>query len=161
MKEPALTGATRLVVDTPAALQAHVGKPLGASAWRAIDQKTIDLFAAATGDHQWIHTDVERARREAPGGKTIAHGYLLLALLPSLMSEVVRFEKFSRSLNYGLNKVRFTAPVAAGARVRLGVTLQSVEPVAGGFRFVWAMTLELEGSERPAMVAEAVTVLYE
>jgi acyl dehydratase len=126
-----------------------------------IDQKTIDLFAAATDDHQWIHTDVDRARREAPGGKTIAHGYLLLSLVPSLMSEVVRIERFSRSLNYGLNKVRFTAAVAAGSRVRLGVTLQAVEPLAGGFRFVWTTTLELEGSDRPAMIAEAVTVLYE
>lgn len=150
-----------LVVETLAALLAHAGKPVGVSAWRTIDQKTIDAFAAATDDHQWIHTDVARARREAPGGKTIAHGYLLLSLVPTLMAEVVRVEKFSRSLNYGVNKVRFTAPVACGARVRLSVMLQAAEPVAGGFRFVWANTLELEGSARPAMVAETVTLLYD
>ncbi|MFN3655890.1 MAG: MaoC family dehydratase [Pseudolabrys sp.] len=150
-----------LVLESAAALQSHAGTLIGVSGWRAIDQKTIDLFAEATGDHQWIHTDVTRAARELPGGKTIAHGYLLLALVPSLFAEVLRVEKFSRSLNYGLNKVRFTAPVPRGARVRLALKLAAAEPVEGGIRFVWDNTLELEGSGRPAMVAQSITLLYD
>lgn len=149
-----------LVVDTPAALAAHVGKTIGVSAWRTVDQKTIDLFADATRDHQWIHVDVERARRETPGGTTIAHGYLLLSLVPSFFAELLRVESFVRSLNYGLNKVRFTAPVPAGARVRLKLILQAAEPVNGAMRFTWSNVLELEGSERPAMIAETITQLY-
>lgn len=149
-----------LVVDTPAALAAHVGKTIGVSAWRTVDQKTIDLFADATRDHQWIHVDVERARRETPGGTTIAHGYLLLSLVPSFFAELLRVESFVRSLNYGLNKVRFTAPVPAGARVRLKLILQAAESVNGAMRFTWSNVLELEGSERPAMIAETITQLY-
>lgn len=149
-----------LVVDTPAALAAHVGKTVGVSAWRTVDQKTIDLFADATRDHQWIHVDVERARRETPGGTTIAHGYLLLSLVPSFFAELLRVESFVRSLNYGLNKVRFTAPVPAGARVRLKLILQAAESVNGAMRFTWSNVLELEGSERPAMIAETITQLY-
>lgn len=149
-----------LVVDTPAALAAHVGKTIGVSAWRSVDQKTIALFADATRDHQWIHVDVERARRETPGGTTIAHGYLLLSLVPSFFAELLRVESFVRSLNYGLNKVRFTAPVPAGARVRLKLILQAAESVNGAMRFTWSNVLELEGSERPAMIAETITQLY-
>lgn len=149
-----------LVVENPAALAGFVSKRIGISAWRLIDQKTIALFAAATGDHQWIHTDVERVRREAPGGRTIAHGFLLVSLIPSMTAEILRIETCSRSINYGLNRVRFTAPMPSGARICLILTLVKAEPVTGGFRFVWDNVLALENSDRPAMVAETITVLY-
>jgi acyl dehydratase len=150
-----------LIVETPAAMESYVGKSLGVSEWLVIDQKMIDGFADATGDHQWIHVDVERAREELPGGKTLAHGYLLLSLLPRLMSEIVRIEKRTRALNYGSNKVRYILPVPAGARVRLGVTLQAVDATAGGRRFTFSTALEMEGAEKPAMIAEVVTVSYD
>jgi acyl dehydratase len=150
-----------LTIETPAAMQAYVGTCLGVSGWVLIDQKTIDLFAEATGDHQWIHVDVERASREMPGGKTIAHGYLLVSLLPRLMAEIFDIEKRSRSLNYGSNKVRFVAPVPSGSRVRLSTTLKAVEEIAGGRRLIFANSLEIEGNERPAMVAEIISVLYD
>jgi acyl dehydratase len=150
-----------LIVETPAAMESYVGKSLGVSEWLVIDQKMIDGFADATGDHQWIHVDVERARKELTGGKTLAHGYLLLSLLPRMMSEIVRIEKRTRALNYGSNKVRYILPVPAGARVRLGVTLQAVDTMAGGRRFTFSTALEMEGAEKPAMIAEVVTVSYD
>lgn len=150
-----------LIVETPAAMESYVGKSIGFSEWLVIDQKMIDGFADATGDHKWIHFDVERARKEMPGGKTLAHGYLLLSLLPRLMPEIVRIEKRSRSLNYGSNKVRYILPVPAGARVRLSVTLQAVDAMAGGQRFTFSTALEMEGADKPAMVAEVVTVSYD
>lgn len=150
-----------LIVETTAAMRSHVGKKLGVSEWVLIDQKMVDQFAQTTGDHQWIHVDVERARREMPDGKTLAHGYLLVSLLPRLMAEIFKIEKRSRSLNYGSNKVRFIAPVQTGARVRLNATLQAFDDVAGGARFTYANTLELEGAAKPAMVAETVSIVYD
>jgi acyl dehydratase len=121
----------------------------------------IDKFAEATGDHQWIHVDVERAKAEMPGGKTIAHGYLTLSLLPRLAPTLLRVEKRRRGLNYGSNRVRFTAPVPAGARVRLRQKLVKVEPVEdNGVRVTSEMTMEVEGSARPAMVAETLGIVY-
>jgi acyl dehydratase len=121
----------------------------------------IDKFADATGDHQWIHVDVERAKKEMPGGKTIAHGYLTLSLLPRLAPTLMKIEKRRRGLNYGSNRVRFTAPVPAGARVRLRQKLVKVEPVEdSGFRITSEMTMEVEGNSRPAMVAETLGIVY-
>jgi acyl dehydratase len=121
----------------------------------------IDKFADATGDHQWIHVDVERAKKEMPGGKTIAHGYLTLSLLPQLAPTLMKIEKRRRGLNYGSNRVRFTAPVPAGARVRLRQKLLKVEPVEdNGFRITSEMTMEVEGNSRPAMVAETLGIVY-
>jgi acyl dehydratase len=121
----------------------------------------IDKFADATGDHQWIHVDVERAKKEMPGGKTIAHGYLTLSLLPRLAPTLMKIEKRRRGLNYGSNRVRFTAPVPAGARVRLRQKLVKVEPVEdNGFRITSEMTMEVEGNARPAMVAETLGIVY-
>jgi acyl dehydratase len=121
----------------------------------------IDKFADATGDHQWIHVDVERAKKEMPGGKTIAHGYLTLSLLPRLAPTLMKIEKRRRGLNYGSNRVRFTAPVPAGARVRLRQKLLKVEPVEdNGFRITSEMTMEVEGNSRPAMVAETLGIVY-
>src|SRR5712692_4611514 len=108
-----------LKVETPKDLLGLVGRELGPSEWITVDQAMIDKFADATGDHQWIHEDVERAKREMPGGKTIAHGYLTLSLVPRLASTLVKVSQVSRGLNYGSNKVRFTNAVPAGSRIRL------------------------------------------
>jgi acyl dehydratase len=150
-----------LNVEKPQDLLQHVGKELGPSEWLTVTQEMIDKFAEATGDHQWIHVDVERAKKEMPGGKTIAHGYLTLSLLPRLAPTLMSVEKRKRGLNYGSNRVRFTAPVPAGGRVRLRQKLVKVEPVEdNGFRVTSEMTMEVEGNPRPAMVAETLGIVY-
>ena len=150
-----------LEVEKPQDLLQHVGKELGPSEWLTVTQEMIDKFADATGDHQWIHVDVERAKKEMPGGKTIAHGYLTLSLLPRLAPTLMKVEQRRRGLNYGSNRVRFTAPVPAGARVRLRQKLVKVEPVEdNGFRVTSEMTMEVEGNSRPAMVAETLGIIY-
>ena len=150
-----------LKVEKPSDLLQHVGETLGPSEWLTVTQEMIDKFADATGDHQWIHVDVERAKKEMPGGKTIAHGYLTLSLLPRLAPTLMKVEKRRRGLNYGSNRVRFTAPVPAGARIRLKQKLVKVEPVEdNGFRITSEMTMEVEGNTRPAMVAETLSIVY-
>ena len=150
-----------LKVEKPQDLLQHVGQELGPSEWLTVTQEMIDKFADATGDHQWIHVDVERAKKELPGGKTIAHGYLTLSLLPQLAPTLMKIEKRRRGLNYGSNRVRFTAPVPAGARVRLRQKLVKIEPVEdNGFRITSEMTMEVEGNTRPAMVAETLGIVY-
>jgi len=150
-----------LEVEKPQDLLQHVGEQLGPSEWLTVTQEMIDKFADATGDHQWIHVDVERAKKEMPGGKTIAHGYLTLSLLPRLAPTLMKVEKRRRGVNYGSNRVRFTAPVPAGARVRLRQKLVKVEPVEdNGFRVTSEMTMEVEGNTRPAMVAETLGIIY-
>ena len=150
-----------LKVEKPQDLLQHVGEQLGPSEWLTVTQEMIDKFADATGDHQWIHVDVERAKKELPGGKTIAHGYLTLSLLPQLAPTLMKVEKRRRGVNYGSNRVRFTAPVPAGARVRLRQKLLKVEPVDdNGFRVTSEMTMEVEGNTRPAMVAETLGIIY-
>jgi acyl dehydratase len=150
-----------LKVETPKDLLALVGKTLGPSPWITVDQSMIDTFADATGDHQWIHVDVERAKREMPGGKTIAHGYLTLSLVPRLAATLLQVTTRSRGLNYGSNKVRFTNAVPAGARVRLRQRIVNAEEVAGhGVRLTSEMTVEIDGQERPALVAEILSISY-
>ena len=150
-----------LKVEKPQDLLQHVGQELGPSEWLTVTQEMIDKFADATGDHQWIHVDVERAKKELPGGKTIAHGYLTLSLLPRLAPTLMKVAKRRRGVNYGSNRVRFTAPVPAGARVRLRQKLVKVEPVEdNGFRVTSEMTMEVEGNTRPAMVAETLGIIY-
>jgi acyl dehydratase len=151
-----------LTVEKPTELAQHIGKELGPSDWMTVDQTIIDRFAEATGDHQWIHVDVERAKREMPGGKTIAHGYLTLALVPRMAQALVKVTGRKRGLNYGSNKVRFTNAVPAGARIRLrSFKLKSVEPMDGnGVRVISEATVEVEGQERPALVAEIISVQY-
>ena len=151
-----------LTVEKPAELAQHVGRELGPSEWMTVDQAVIDKFAAATGDHQWIHVDVERAKKEMPGGKTIAHGYLTLSLVPRMAQTLVKVTGRKRGLNYGSNKVRFTSAVPAGARIRLrSYKLKSVEPMDGnGFRVTSEATVEVEGQERPALVAEIIGIQY-
>jgi acyl dehydratase len=121
----------------------------------------IDRFAEATGDHQWIHVDVERARREMPGGKTIAHGYLTLSLLPRLSQSIFRIAKRSRGINYGSNKVRFLNPVTSGSRVRLVQVLRAAEPVEGGQRLIFEAKVEIEGETRAALIAETIALVYD
>ncbi|HUN44260.1 MAG TPA: MaoC family dehydratase [Acetobacteraceae bacterium] len=149
-----------LHVEKPADMKAYVGKHLGTSDWVTIDQAMIDKFADATGDHQWIHVDVERAKREMPGGKTIAHGFLTLSLLAGLAHQIYEIRQRSRGINYGSNRVRFTAPVPVGSRVRLSQTLKNVEDIDGGVRMTFESTMEIDGSTRPALVAETLNLAY-
>ena len=140
---------------------AEVGKEIGVSDWVLVDQDRINKFADATGDHQWIHIDVERAKKEMPGGKTIAHGYLTLSLVPMLTASISGVKKVSRGINYGSNKIRFTGMVPARSRHRARQKLVAADPVQGnGIRFTNEITIEIEGSERPACVAEVMSILY-
>ncbi|HWK28818.1 MAG TPA: MaoC family dehydratase [Solirubrobacter sp.] len=140
-------------------LKAAVGEPLGASDWHELTQRDVDTFADVTGDHQWIHVDVERAK-ETPFGGTIAHGYLTLSLGPALNNQVVELAGFAFALNYGLNKVRFPAPVPIPSRVRAVPVLKEVTDVPGGAQAVFEVTFEREGSEKPVCVAETVVRVY-
>lgn len=137
-----------------------VGQETGVSEWVLIDQERVNKFADATGDHQWIHIDVERAKKEMPGGKTIAHGYLTLSLIPMLGAQTLRITGVSRGINYGSNKVRFTNMVTVGSRVRGRQKLVSVEPKAGGLQMINEFTIEIEGQERPACIAETMSLIY-
>ncbi|WP_030388733.1 MaoC family dehydratase [Streptomyces sp. NRRL S-241] len=140
-------------------LHAGVGESLGPSAWLEVDQKRIDLFADATGDHQWIHVDPERAAG-GPFGSTIAHGYLTLSLLPSLVPQVMRVEGMRMGLNYGTNKVRFPAPVPVGSRLRATAVITEVAEAGGGVQVTATVTVEREGGDKPVCVAESVSRYY-
>ena len=134
------------------------GQELGTSDWVEIDQQRVDTFADATGDHQWIHVDVERAK-EGPFGGTIAHGYLTLSLVPWLGSKVFSFDTPGAKLNYGVNKVRFPNPVLVGSRIRATVTLGEVTDIPAGKQATVRYTVEIEGADKPACVAESVVLL--
>ena len=136
------------------------GQEIGVSDWVEVDQDRINKFADATGDHQWIHIDVERAKREMPTGGTIAHGYLTLSLIPMLSSQIMRIDGVSRGINYGSNKVRFTNMVPTGARVRARQKLLSAEPKGGGMQLTNEVAIEIEGQDRPACVAETISLVY-
>jgi acyl dehydratase len=137
-----------------------VGQEVAVSDWLTITQEQVNLFADATGDHQWIHVDVEKAKA-GPFGAPIAHGFLTLSLLPKIFETALRVESTRMGVNYGLNKVRFTAPVPVGGRVRGRLVLLSCEPIEGnGMQMTWKVTVELEGSDRPACVAESITRRY-
>jgi acyl dehydratase len=146
--------------DTPEDLVAAADQLLGTSEWVSIDQPMINDFARVTGDLQWIHVDVERARRETSSGQTIAHGYLTLSLLPRLVNSIYEVRRKSRAVNYGLDRVRFLAPVPSGSRIRLSSRLQSSHPIDGGYRFTFEHTIELEGATRPAAVVVAIVAIY-
>jgi acyl dehydratase len=151
---------TTRTIDGINGLKAAVGEHLGYSPWLEITQERVNQFAEATGDFQWIHVDVERAKAESPFGGPIAHGYLTLSLLPSLMPKVVQTSGFSMGVNYGCNRVRFMSPVPVGANLRLGLKLVSVDDIAGGAQMVYEATFEVEGSEKPSCVAEVVLRSY-
>jgi acyl dehydratase len=141
-------------------LPGMVGKHLGHSVWHTIDQEQINRFADATGDHQWIHVDAERAK-SGPFGTTIGHGYLTLSLAPVFIFQILRVEGAKLVVNYGLNKVRFPAPVPSGSRVRMGAEIGAVEPVAGALQLTLNATFEIEGQPKPACVAEILFRYYE
>jgi len=150
-----------LEVERPSDLVAYAGKEIGVSDWYTVTQDQINKFADATGDHQWIHVDVERCKKEMPGGKTIAHGWLTLSLVPRLASTIYRVKNRSRGINYGANRVRFTGPVPAGSRIRLRLTIKSVDQVDGGVRVTNEGTMELEGAARPVLVSETIGMVYD
>ena len=147
------------VIDTLDELAALVGRDLGASSWVVIDQVRIDTFADATDDHQWIHTDPERAK-DGPFGTTIAHGYLTLALLVPMWSQILDVRQARTKVNYGLGKVRFTAPVPVGSRIRATAKLASVDPLDGGVQVSIDAVIEREGLDRPVCVAQPVYRFY-
>lgn len=139
-------------------LETLVGQEVGVSNWHEITQTQVNKFAEATGDHQWIHVDVERATKEL--GHPIAHGYLTLSLLPMFAAQVMKIDGVSRGINYGCNKVRFTNMVPVGSKVRLRQKCLKVEPKAGGKQVTMEATIEIEGQDRPACVAESISITY-
>lgn len=145
---------------TSADLPGMVGTHLGHSRWHTVDQDQINRFADATGDQQWIHVDQERAKT-GPYGATIAHGYLTLSMVPNFIFEILDVQGSGMVVNYGLNKVRFPAPVPAGRQVRMGVEVAAVEPVSGGHHVTLNCTFEVEGQAKPACVAEILYRYYE
>ncbi len=146
------------VFETIDDMSACVGEEIGVSDWVEIDQDRVNLFADATGDHQWIHVDVERAKKEL--GSPIAHGYLTLSLIPWLGGQISTIKQVSRGINYGSNKVRFTNMVPVGSKVRAKSKLLSAQPKAGGTQLISEVTIEIEGQERPACVAETISIVY-
>lgn len=151
-----------LTFTTLTEFSAHAGQSLGESAYMTITQEMVNQFAEATGDHQWIHTDPERAARESPFRRTIAHGFLTLSLAPKLMADIYQVESVKMGINYGTNKVRFTNPVPVGSRVRLLARLSHVEPQhTNGVRAIVDAVFEIEGAEKPACVAELISLLFE
>ena len=145
---------------TMAEVPGLVGAELGSSDWHEVTQEHVNQFAEATGDHQWIHVDVERAKAESPFGGPIAHGYLTLSLLAPLSSQVLAVTDTVMGVNYGLNKVRFPSPVPVGAKVRLTASLKSVEEVTGGLQLTLAAVIEREGGDKPVCIAEPVYRYY-
>jgi acyl dehydratase len=138
-------------------LNALRGKTVGPSDWREVTQQDIDTYADLTGDHQWIHTDVERAKMESPFGTTVAHGNLTLSLIEGMRLQLLSSSGFKLGVNYGWNKVRFPAPVPAGSRIRSTAEVIEVEEVGGGWwQIVTRFTVEVEGSDKPACVADSV-----
>lgn len=141
-------------------VKALVGKQLGVSDWHTVTQQDINAFADATRDHQWIHIDVQRAKKESPYKTTIAHGYFTLSLVPHFMSQIWKITGSRMGVNYGLNKVRFPAPVPVGAKIRARAELQEASDVDGGLQLVTKVTIEVQGAPKPACVAETVSRVY-
>lgn len=141
-------------------LAAEVGHEVAVSDWLTITQERVNQFAVATDDSQWIHVDPERAKRESPFGGAIAHGFLTLSLLPKFIEQVIDLPPGSMSINYGLNKVRFPAPMLVGGRLRGRFSLLSLDRIENGIQTVWQVTMDIEGSDKPACVAESVLRKY-
>jgi acyl dehydratase len=152
--------ANKTVIDGIAGLEGLAGKELGKSEWRTMTFEDIVRFADATGDHQWIHVDRERARRESPFGAPVAHGYFTLSLIAGLFFELVEARNFALVINYGLNKVRFPAPLKEGQRYRLAMKLQDAKQVQNAVEALLAATIEVEGESKPACAAEVVYRFY-
>jgi acyl dehydratase len=141
-------------------LERFKGKELVVSDWLEVTQSMIDTFADATGDRQWIHVDVERAKRESPFGTTIAHGFLTMSLLSHFLNSAVEFGGTRMGVNYGLNRLRFTAPVRVGSRLRARFKVNRIDAIDGGAQVTWDVTMECEGQEKPVLVAEWLTRQY-
>jgi acyl dehydratase len=150
----------KIVIPGIDRLKDWVGKEVAVTEWMTVTQEHIDEFADATGDDQWIHVDRERAARESPYGVTVAHGFLTLSLLPHFFKEAVEIERARMGINYGLNRVRFTGPVPAASRVRARFRLASAEDIEQGVQMVWNVTVDLEGADKPVLVAEWITRRY-
>jgi acyl dehydratase len=138
----------------------RVGEEIAVSNWMEVTQARINQFADATGDHQWIHVDPVRAAAELPSKTTIAHGFLTLSLLSTLIRESITFTGLRMAINYGLNRVRFVSPVPSGSRIRARITLQAADAVTGGFQVTWQVTVEREGGDKPACVADWIVRYY-
>jgi len=142
-------------------LRELTGREIGTSDWLVVSQERIQIFADATGDHQWIHVDPDRAKAETPFGGTIAHGFLTLSLLSALMQNALSIGGVRLAINYGLNRVRFVSPVPAGAQIRARIALAGVGGVEGGVQATWTITVEREHQEKPCLVAEWLVRYYE
>ena len=153
------TTSMTTVLEGISGLAGAIGRHLGYSEWHTVTQEQISAFADATGDHQWIHTDPVRAK-SGPFGTTIAHGYLPLSLLPSLLPEVLVVKGIAMGVNYGANRVRFPSPVPSGSKVRLGATISQVDEIAGGARVQIDVTIEVDGATKPSLVAQALFNYY-
>lgn len=148
-------------IASVAELRELVGQEIAVTEWFTVNQERVNQFAEATGDHQWIHLDIERSKKESPYGTTIAHGFLTLSLLPMIMQSAVSMPEAKLSVNYGLNKVRFPAPVPVGSKVRGRLAVKDVEDIEGGVQVTWAVTIEREGGDKPVCVAESIARRYE
>ena len=148
-----------ITVETPVDLSRHADEPLGVTDWMEITQAQIDAFAEITGDDHWIHVDAARVAREQPDGRTVAHGLFLLSLIPRLQRQLFRIRRRGAGLNYGYDKVRFTAPVPVGSRVRLAQTITSADRRGQGTRIGLRSTIEIEGAEKPALVADGLLLI--
>jgi acyl dehydratase len=148
------------IIKTLDELQGFAGREIAVTDWLDITQERINQFADATGDHQWIHTDPERAQRESPYGTTIAHGFLTLSLVPQFLKDAVQLGDLRMAVNYGLNRVRFPSAVLAGSRIRGRIALQSIRDVADSTEAVFSITIETEGSDKPCCVAEWLARYY-
>ena len=149
------------IVESPQAMKALVGQELGVSDWLVMTQERINKFAEASGDHQWIHVDVERCKTDMPDGKTIAHGNLTFSVISTFGKDVLKIENVRNGINYGSNKVRYTSPVQVGARIRGRQKLLAADDMKdGGIRMTYQWTVEIEGKERPACVAETMSIAY-
>ena len=148
------------IIESLSALKKLVGQEVGVSDWHPVTQEAVQLFADATLDHQWIHVDPERAQRESPFGGPIAHGYYTLSLAPYLLANVLNVKAKKMSVNYGLNRLRFTAPVPIPSKLRLRATLARVEEIQGGVQATFHLQFEVEGKEKPSCVAEGIYRYY-
>ena len=150
-----------IIIQSPSEIKEYIDKPLTPSNWYDVTQEKINDFASATSDHQWIHIDVERAKKEMPEGKTIAHGYFMVSLLPKLAAQNAEIKNSSRTLNYGSDKVRFINMVKVGSQVRLNRTIISCEKMKnGGFRVVNKCQLEIKDEDKPAFIAETISLVF-
>ncbi len=151
---------SKTIINHPSELKQYVGKEYGVSDWYTVEQDQINKFAEATGDHQWIHVDVEKAKKFSPYKAPIAHGFLILSYLPMLGGMAIEMKGVAMGVNYGLNKVRFINATKSGARIRAKFTLKEVMEITGGYRYINSAVIEIEGEEKPACVAEMIAQVY-